>query len=112
MFSIKTLLIGIQTNQVSVKVKVLVAQSCSTLCDLMDCGLCPWDSPGKNTGVGSHSFLQGIFPTQESNPGLPYCRQILYCLATRKAHKQTKLSLKRESKIQTFLHRQYLKHLL
>ena len=30
--------------------------------------LCPWDSPGKNTGVCSHSFLQGIFPTQESNP--------------------------------------------
>ena len=32
--------------------------------------LCPWDSPGKNTGVGSHSLLQGIFPTQGSNPGL------------------------------------------
>ena len=30
--------------------------------------LCPWDSPGKNTGVGSHAFLQGIFPTQGSNP--------------------------------------------
>ena len=27
--------------------------------------LCPWDFPGKNTGVGSHSLLQGIFPTQE-----------------------------------------------
>ena len=37
-----------------------------------------WDSPGKNTGVGSHSFLQGIFPTQGSNPGLPHCRQVLY----------------------------------
>ena len=32
--------------------------------------LCPWDSPGKNTGVGSHSLLQGIFPTQGSNPSL------------------------------------------
>ena len=32
--------------------------------------LCPWSSPGKNTGVGSHSLLQGIFPTQGSNPGL------------------------------------------
>ena len=31
----------------------------------------PWNSPGQNTGVGSHSFLQGIFPTQGSNPGLP-----------------------------------------
>ena len=35
--------------------------------------LCPWNSPGKNTGVGSHSLLQGIFPTQ--------CRQILYLLS-------------------------------
>ena len=39
--------------------------------------LCPWDSPGKNTGVGCHALLQGIFPTQGSNPGLPHCRQIL-----------------------------------
>jgi len=36
----------------------------------MDCSLCPWDFPGKGTGVGSHSLLQGIFPAQESNPGL------------------------------------------
>ena len=43
------------------------------------------DSPGKNTGVGCHSLLQGIFPTQGSNPGLPHCRWILYCLSTRKA---------------------------
>ena len=40
--------------------------------------LCPWNSPGKNTEVGSHSLLQDIFPTQGSNPGLPYSRQILY----------------------------------
>ena len=32
------------------------------------------DFPGKNTGVGSHALLQGIFPTQASNPGLPHCR--------------------------------------
>ena len=32
--------------------------------------LCSWDSPGKNTGVGCHFLLQGIFPTQGSNPGL------------------------------------------
>ena len=38
----------------------------------------PWNSPGNNTGVGSLSLLQGIFPTQGSNPGLPHCRQILY----------------------------------
>ena len=39
--------------------------------------LCPWHSPGKNTGVGCHFFLQGIFPTQELNQGLLHCRQIL-----------------------------------
>ena len=43
--------------------------------------LCPWDSPGKNTGVGCHSLFQGIFLTQESNAGLLNCRQILYCLS-------------------------------
>ena len=38
---------------------------------------CPWDSPGKNTGVGCHSLLQGVFLTQGSNLGLLHCRQIL-----------------------------------
>ena len=38
----------------------------------------PWNSPGQNTGVGSCFLLQGIFPTQGSNPGLPHCRWILY----------------------------------
>ena len=41
----------------------------------------PWDSPGKNTGVGCHSLLQGIFPTQEGNPGLLHRRQIFYHLS-------------------------------
>ena len=41
----------------------------------------PWDFLGKNTGVGCHFFLQGIFPTQGSNPGLPHCRQTLYRLS-------------------------------
>ena len=41
----------------------------------------PWNSPGQNTAVGSYSFLQGIFPTQGSNPGLPHCRWILYQLS-------------------------------
>ena len=40
--------------------------------------LCPWDCPGKNIGVGCHSLLQGIFPTQGQNPGLLHCTQILY----------------------------------
>ena len=39
------------------------------------------DSPGKNIGVGCHSLLQRIFPTQGSNSGLPDCKQILYCLS-------------------------------
>ena len=43
--------------------------------------LFPWDSPGKYTGVGCHFLLQGIFPTQELNPGLLHCRQILYQLS-------------------------------
>ena len=41
----------------------------------------PWNSPGQNTGVSSLSLLQGIFPTQGSNPGLLHCRQILYQLS-------------------------------
>ena len=46
-----------------------------TLCDPMDY------SPGQSTGVGSLSLLQGICPTQRSNPGLPHCRWILYQLS-------------------------------
>ena len=42
--------------------------------------LCPWNSPGKNTGMGCHFLLQGIFLTQGSNPGLLHCKQILYHL--------------------------------
>ena len=56
----------------------------------MDCGLprllCAWDSPGKNTGVGCHAFLQGIFLTQRLDLcllRLLLCRQVLYCWATR-----------------------------
>ena len=43
--------------------------------------LYPWNSPGKNTGVGSHSLVQGIFPSQGSNLGLLQSRQILYHLS-------------------------------
>ena len=45
----------------------------------------PWNSPGQNTGVGSLSLLQGIFPTQGSNPGLPHCRQVLYQLSHKRS---------------------------
>ena len=62
--------------------------SCSVMSDsLLSSGLyptrllCPWDSPGKNTGVGCHSLLQGIFLTQGSKPDLPHFREILYDLS-------------------------------
>ena len=41
----------------------------------------PWNSPGQNSGVGSLSLLQEIFPTQGPNPGLPHCRWIVYQLS-------------------------------
>ena len=57
----------------------------STLCDSMDCSppgsSCLWDSPGRNTGVGCYSLLQGICPIQGSKLGLLHCRQSLYCLS-------------------------------
>ena len=58
--------------------EVQVTQSCLTLCDPMDCLCNAWNSPGQNTGVSSLSLLQGIFPTQGLNPGLPHWGQILY----------------------------------
>ena len=63
----------------------LVTKLRPTLCNPMDCSppgsSVHGDSPGKNTGVGCRALLQGIFPTQGSNPGLPHCRQILYHLS-------------------------------
>ena len=63
----------------------LVTEPCLTLCDSMDCSppgssVCG-DSPSKNTRVGCHALLQGIFPTQGSNLGFPHCRRILYHLS-------------------------------
>ena len=52
----------------------------------------PWNSPSQNSGVGSRSLLQGIFPTQESNWGLLQCRQILYQLSYH-TYKQSSLNL-------------------
>ena len=66
--------------------EVKVAQLCLTF--LRPLGLYrPWASLGQNTGVGSLSLLQGIFPTQGLNPGLPHCRRILYQLSCREAQK-------------------------
>ena len=72
-------------NFVDIKMLCLVTQSCLTLSDPTDCSppgsSVHGDSPGKNTGVSCHALLQGIFPTQGSNPGLLHCRWILYCLS-------------------------------
>jgi len=59
------------------------SESCSVVSDSLRLhGLySPWNSPGQNTEVGSLSLLQGIFPTQGSNSGLPHCRDILYQLS-------------------------------
>ena len=56
------------------------SESCSVVSNsLKPPGLySPWNSPSHNTGMGSCSLLQGTFPTQGSNPGLPHCRRILY----------------------------------
>ena len=70
---------------VCVSLYVLVAQLCPTLCDPHGLQptrlLCPWDFPGKDTGVGCHFLLQGIFPTQGLNLGLLHRKQILYHLS-------------------------------
>ena len=69
-------------------VKVKVAQSCLTLCNPMDYRLpsspAHGDFPSKNTGIGCHALLQGIFPSQESNSGLPHCCGFFTIWATRK----------------------------
>ena len=59
----------------------LVSQSCPTPCDPLDCHLPVSSVSGKNTGVGCHFLLQGIFLTQALNLGLLHCRQILYQLS-------------------------------
>ena len=65
--------------------EVLVTQSFPTLCNPMDYSPPGFSihgsSPGKNSGVGCHALLHCFFPTQESNPGLLHCRQILYHLS-------------------------------
>ena len=76
----------------------LVNQSCPARCDPMACSLpgpsLHEDSPCKNIGVGCHALLQGIFPIQGSNPGLPHCRQILYHLSHQGSPNFVKLIIK------------------
>ena len=63
---------------------------CLTLWDPMDLQparlLSPWNSPGKNTGVSSHSLLQGIFLTEGLNLGLPHCKQNLFRVSHQECH--------------------------
>ena len=80
--------LNIQTfpsNRVTIKSKYIhssVKESHSVLSSLWPPGLySSWNSPGQNTGVGSLSLLQGIFPTQGSNPDPQHCRQIFYQLS-------------------------------
>ena len=61
--------------------------------------LCPWNSPGKNAGVGSHCLLWRIFPTQGLNPGLLYCRQIHYHLSHLTAAMKLKEACSLEEKL-------------
>ena len=77
---------GVRSSRINLCcVLYLVAQSFPTLWEPMDCSLSGTsvheNSPGKNTGVGYYALLQEIFPTQVSNPSLPYCRRILYHLS-------------------------------
>ena len=72
------------------------SESCSVVSDsLWHHGLYnPWNSPGQNSSMGSHSLLQGIFSTQGLNPGLPNCRGILHRLSHQGSLKtQTELYL-------------------
>ena len=73
------------TTPMHCAVLCLVTQSCPPLWDPIDCSppgsFVHGNSPGKNNEVGCHVFLQGIFPTQGSNPGLPHCRWIFYHLS-------------------------------
>ena len=86
-----------------------------TLCNLVDCSppgsYVHGDSPGKNTRMGCHAFLQGIFPTQGSNPGLPHCRSILYHLSHWGRSKSTLRQSNSSSSGSCFLHLLYLAHL-
>ena len=77
---------GEETFQINTKLlHVKLLQLHLTLCDPMDCSppgsSVHGDFPGKNTRVGCHALLQGIYPTQGLNLGLPHCRWILYCLS-------------------------------
>ena len=86
----------------------VLTQSCPTLCDPMDCSLpgssVHKDSPGKNTGLGCHALLWGIFPTQGSDPGLLHCRQILSRLSHQRGPFNHLVDTKSHSVLNGWLH--------
>ena len=75
-----------------------VLQPCPTLCDPMICSLSGssvhGNSPDKNTGVGCHALLQGIFPSQKLNPGILHGKQILYHLSHQGSPQQREIQVK------------------
>ena len=76
--------LGVWDEEIRVgKIPWRESESCSVMSDSSQSHALysPWNSPGQKTGMGSHSLLQGIFPTQGSNPRLPHCRRILYQLS-------------------------------
>ena len=69
------------------------SESCSDMTDSSRTeNSCLWNSPLKNTEVDCHFLLQGIFPTQESNPGLLHCRQFLHHLSHQGSFPKTTIS--------------------
>ena len=85
------------------------AQSGRTLCNPMDCSppyprpFCPWNSPGRNTGVSCHSLLQRVFPTQRSNLVLLHCRQIFSHLSHQEVCVSFQFMFKRTPLLSTIL---------
>ena len=84
------------TLKVSVQMLCRTCSCCCLVCSVLSNSLwphelyparllCPWDSPGKNTGVGCHFLLLGNLPMQGLNPHLLHCRWIVYHWATREA---------------------------
>ena len=76
--------------KIEVEINMFICSVMSNFCNYMDCSL-PGSSvhgvsSGKNTGVGCHSLLQGIFSTQRSNPGLPHCRRIFFFFLNHQRH--------------------------
>ena len=91
-----------ELNSPSCQSSILTKVSSSESDSVMSASLQPhglysaWNSPGQNTGVSSLSLLQGIFPTQVSNPGLLHCSRILYQLSHKGSPGSSKLNIKRK----------------